>query len=155
MAKPSPVEGGLGPETPIAQAAPRTLAARLSDVSQYEERVVAGRDVDGVHDMRVATRRLRAAIALYGADTDLEEARVEVKRLGDALGDVRDLDVMGEWLKESREHVGQDAWPGIDRMLAGLDEARPDPDHGLRTTVERWKNDVALRMTEQFAAANG
>jgi CHAD domain-containing protein len=155
MAKPSPVEGGLFPETPVAQAAQRALASRLKDVRQYEDQVLTSRDVDAVHDMRVATRRMRAAIALFGMDTDLEEARVEVKRLGDALGDVRDLDVMQEWLKDARKQHGPAAEPGIDQLHGDFESQRADPEHAMRTAVERWRGDVAERLAAQFAAAGG
>jgi CHAD domain-containing protein len=155
MAKPSPVEGGLGPETPVAQAAQHALAARLRDVRQYEERVLAGRDVDGVHDMRVATRRMRAAISLFGLDTDLEEARVEVKRLGDALGGVRDLDVLGEWLKDARPSVGEEAHQGVDALVGDLEARRPDPEHAMATALEHWRGGTAERLAAQFAAAAG
>jgi len=155
MPKPSPVEGGLGPDLPVALAAQRALAARLRDVRQYEELVLAGRDVDGVHDMRVATRRLRAAISLFGQDTDLEEARLEVKRLGDALGGVRDLDVLQDWLKEAGEGLPVEARTGAEGLHAQLEGLRADPEDALRRALSRWRGDVAERLAAQFAKAAG
>ena len=56
-------------------------------------------DVDAIHDMRTATRRLRTAIKLYGdeaKDDDRSAVEDELKRAADRLGDVRDLDVLLE-----------------------------------------------------------
>jgi CHAD domain-containing protein len=51
---------------------------------------------DAIHDARVATRRLRAALAIaWGrrARSELSEAKRALRRTGRALGRVRDLDV--------------------------------------------------------------
>jgi len=48
-----------------------------------------------VHQMRVAARRLRAALRLLG----LRELDPEVKGLQDALGDIRDLQLQVDWLE--------------------------------------------------------
>jgi CHAD domain-containing protein len=65
---------------------------------------------EGVHKMRVATRRLRATMATfrpYLATSRWEEVRGELRWLGGLLGEVRDLDVLRE------------------RLLAQIDELDP------------------------------
>lgn len=59
--------------------------------------------VDAVHDARVATRRLRAALGIiepHGRHPHLDEARVLARRAARALGRVRDLDVGLELLAD-------------------------------------------------------
>jgi len=70
----------------------RILAARLRDLERAEAGLPAP---DPVHDMRVAARRLRAALRLLR----LREFDRAVKKLQDALGDVRDLQLQIAWLK--------------------------------------------------------
>jgi CHAD domain-containing protein len=54
-------------------------------------------DVDGVHDMRVATRRLRSTLSTFRRHLgDTEALRGELKWLADLLGAVRDRDVLGD-----------------------------------------------------------
>jgi CHAD domain-containing protein len=56
---------------------------------------------DAVHQMRVATRRLRSALATHRRDLDPEPAaalRAELKWLAGVLGEVRDTEVMRERL---------------------------------------------------------
>jgi CHAD domain-containing protein len=53
--------------------------------------------VEGVHQARVATRRLRSELKLLGGAFDSEwvtQVRVDLKWLGEALGQVRDADVL-------------------------------------------------------------
>jgi len=65
-----------------------------------------GEDPEDLHDMRVATRRLRAAISIFepALPVRLSRLREEIGWLGRALGNVRDLDVqldqLGEWTTE-------------------------------------------------------
>jgi CHAD domain-containing protein len=95
MAKARDIEG-LGPDTPYVEAAARTVAVRADELWEHSEGVLDTSDIERVHDMRVATRRLRAVLEIYEACFDRAEFRSvlrDVKRLADALGERRDPDV--------------------------------------------------------------
>ena len=81
-------------------------------------------DIERVHDMRVATRRLRAAIEVFRPCFPKGEGKAvlqEVKALADALGERRDRDV------------------AID-ALAGFAAAMPSPDRpGIGSLVDRFR----------------
>ena len=68
--------------------------------ADYERtRQPAGENIEGVHDMRVATRRMRSALRLFGPFFDREAIdpfRKDLRTIADALGTVRDLDVFKE-----------------------------------------------------------
>jgi len=81
---------------------PRLLADRLSELERYETAVP---DPDAVHQMRVAARRLRAALRVL----QLRGLDPSVKHLQDVLGEVRDLQLQVEWLR------GRDAVLGRER----------------------------------------
>lgn len=85
-------------------AAP-TIRARAAEViEKHREKMrrslgtaIDGRDPEGVHDMRVASRRLRAALAVFGPWLDKRAGRQAgrgLRRLTRALGTVRELDVL-------------------------------------------------------------
>ena len=61
-----------------------------------------GADPEVLHDMRVASRRLRAAFALFAEALPARapSLRRRLGRIGRALGEVRDLDVQAEQLGE-------------------------------------------------------
>lgn len=68
-----------------------------------------GEDVEELHDMRVASRRLRAAVALFAnaLPVEAERLRPELAWLGQTIGAVRDLDVqlvqLDEWVAAAPE----------------------------------------------------
>jgi len=156
VAKPSPIDN-LDADTPLDEAARRALAARLSDVRGWEEPVAYRRDADAVHDMRVATRRLRAAIALFDDGSPaVEEAEVEVRRLGDALGHVRDRDVQIEWLQGVLGgSVGAPERVGIEQLLEERRQELPAHEQALQQVLGRWRSEVAPRLEQAFAAVVG
>ena len=65
-------------------------------VLNYREAGVrSGEEIEYVHDMRVATRRMRAAFQVFGDYLEMDKMRPFLKgmrRTGRALGAVRDLD---------------------------------------------------------------
>ena len=80
----------------FAEAAARTVAVRAGELWEHSEGVLDTGDIERVHDMRVATRRLRAVFEIFAPCFPRAEHRAalrEVKALADALGARRDPDV--------------------------------------------------------------
>jgi CHAD domain-containing protein len=57
---------GLHAGMPFCAAAKPSIGQKLDDLFQYEAGTRAG-DVEALHDMRVASRRLRAAMDVFGS----------------------------------------------------------------------------------------
>ena len=67
------------------------------------DRAAAGFDADAVHDLRVALRRCRSlADGLIALDPDFswKEMKKAGKKLFQALGELRDMQVMAEWIEK-------------------------------------------------------
>jgi CHAD domain-containing protein len=98
----------LRPDMTFAEAAALTVATRVDELWEHSANVLDTSDIERVHDMRVATRRLRAVLEIFATafprDLHAEVLR-EVKALADALGERRDPDVQLEAL-EGVEGVG-------------------------------------------------
>ena len=65
--------------------------------------VVEGREVEGLHQMRVGFRRLRVAFTSFGdpfRNTELDRLKDRAKRMAENLGPARDLDVFTDELLE-------------------------------------------------------
>ena len=60
MAKAAPVP--VEPDTPFAEAAARSVGVRADELWQHSENVLYVEDIERVHDMSDATRRLRAVL---------------------------------------------------------------------------------------------
>jgi len=80
----------------FSRAAARVVKVRSKEVFAHSHGVLDLNDVERVHDMRVATRRLRAALEVFETCFPLKrhhKALKRVKALADALGERRDADV--------------------------------------------------------------
>ena len=85
-----------------------------------------GTDLEELHQMRVATRRLRAFLRAGNELVDPEwssRVRDELKWLGGVLGPVRDLDVLTEHLASEIETLGDDRAGGR-KLLRTLERNR-------------------------------
>jgi CHAD domain-containing protein len=74
------------------------LAGQVDTLLRHDPKVRL-REYDAVHRMRVAVRRIRSILKSYGAVLDRERTdplQPELKWLADALGEVRDLEVLRE-----------------------------------------------------------
>lgn len=143
-------ESGITPAGPASKLA-RTLGERLpgtapdrpgrgsragevitaylrTQVDQLRTADIAVRldEPTGVHDLRVAVRRLRSALRAFGKVIDRDATRplvTELKWLSDLLGDARDAEVLRGQLTDELRHTPADLVLGpvpaqIDRQLA-------------------------------------
>ena len=79
------------------------LQAQVDSLLAHDPGVRLGTDPEELHKMRVAVRRLRAILRATGPMFEresVESLREELAWLGNALGSVRDLDVMHEYLRQ-------------------------------------------------------
>jgi CHAD domain-containing protein len=121
------------------------FARRHADVVDGAARVKAGDDVEAVHDLRVAIRRLRTVLRAAGpllASDWTEPLREELDRLGPALGPLRDLDVLTAHLRRESEELDD-----ADRVaLAGAFRVLAEEHATARVAA------IAELETERFAA---
>jgi CHAD domain-containing protein len=96
MAKPTRVLG-LDRNTALTEAGPKLLAVRFGEVVRLTEWLSRHIEPTGLHEVRVAVRRFRVALALFPG-APLDDLSRRARRLHHALGVVRDLEVQIEWL---------------------------------------------------------
>jgi CHAD domain-containing protein len=92
---------GFDCEEVFADAAARVVAVRAAEVFEHADGVLDTEEIERLHDMRVATRRLRAALEVFEPcfpRKRFRKALKRVKKLADALGERRDADVELEFL---------------------------------------------------------
>ncbi len=102
------------------------IEVRAEEIFEHSRRVLDLGDIERVHDMRVATRRLRAAMEIFEPcfpQKRWRRALKRVKALADALGERRDRDVAIEFLEGFETEVrGEDR----DRLAALIDALREE-----------------------------
>src|SRR5262245_23677932 len=82
---------------PMSEAGRRILRFHFEAMLANEAGTLAGEDPEALHDMRVATRRQRAALRFVGPHLRrkaIRPVRDGLRSLGGVLGAVRDLDVL-------------------------------------------------------------
>ncbi len=134
---------GLHARLPFRDAAGATIRVRVEELFDAREDVLDTVDIERVHRMRVATRRLRAVMEIYAPcfeKATFKPVLRDVKALADALGARRDPDVQLEALEKLGAALPKTDLVGID-LLA--DEARAEQQTGNELLA------VALAETER------
>jgi hypothetical protein len=110
-----------------------------------------GEDIEALHDMRVAARRLRAAMSLFRAylPVRMESLRLELGWVAGALGQVRDLDVQIERMAEWRAGFDEERAHALDAVEAILAVRREHARARMLTVLNSRRYEM---MTERFSA---
>jgi inorganic triphosphatase YgiF len=124
----------------MAEAARKTLAFHFRRMLFHEPGTRLGKDIEALHDMRVATRRMRAAFGVFGDYLNLKALAPlpkGLRRTGRRLGTVRDLDVF---------------WEKARRYLDALPEGRRDELAPLR---EVWQAERGAAREKMLVYLDG
>ena len=134
----------------------RAIADSVVRLIEHDAAVRLGDDPEGVHQARVATRRLRSHLRTYRAMLErdwCDGLREELGWLGDELGAVRDLDVLEERFRRHGSALpGEDAG-GLERVVDRVRRRRGASRDALLASM-RGTRYVALLDALVEAAAN-
>ena len=115
------------------------LLTRFEELNGFRETALNWSDPEGVHAMRVASRRLRGALRdfmPYLRKRPLSSVLKQLKKLADALGDVRDQDVAILALEEMATHAPADYAPALKQFIDTKKEVRDRARIDLQTMLE-------------------
>ena len=121
MAKAGDIE--VDPFEPYALAAARIVRQRTDELFEHADTVLDTSDIELVHDMRVASRRLRAVLEIFEPcfpQGDFKTVLREVKALADALGERRDPDVHIDAMEELEKAFQVAHRPGLEALVERL-----------------------------------
>jgi exopolyphosphatase/pppGpp-phosphohydrolase len=111
------------PASTFAETGQRELRKRGKTFLEWIDPVLQNEDVEAVHKMRVASRRLRATLDGYESACvrkPFKSIYREVKQAADLLGTARDTDVMLQNLEQQQQEVPDDERPGIQWLISRL-----------------------------------
>jgi CHAD domain-containing protein len=125
---PEPTESiGMNCDDLLSEAGRKVMRYHFARMLSHEEGTRLGEDIEALHDMRVASRRLRAAFEVFQDAFEPGVLKPYLKGLrltGRALGNVRDLDVFMEKAQQYLDTIHEDRHEGLDLLLAGWREQR-------------------------------
>jgi inorganic triphosphatase YgiF len=147
---------GLHARMPFAQAAAATVAVRAEELFEQSENVLDMDDIERVHDMRVASRRLRAVMEIYAPcfpPGEFKPLLKEVKALADALGARRDPDVLLAQLAKLEDSLPKANAPGVDAFAAPIHAEQQQGNEVLAAALDQAEH-TDLRGRLQLLAAS-
>lgn len=133
---------GLDCAAPADQMIRLVLRTQLNAMCKLRERALDWSDPEGVHDMRVLSRRMRSAISDF--QSHLQKPRLPVRKIrtiARTLGTVRDEDVALAALEELRDRAPEEMVEGIDRLI----EERRGRQAAARAELMRAISTTAIR----------
>jgi CHAD domain-containing protein len=137
VAKARSIEG-LTTDVSYREAATRIVAVRAQELVDHAEGVLDLADIERLHDMRVATRRLRASLEVFEACFPAKAfgpALEEVEELADALGERRDRDVAIEAMESFEAELAAADRPGIESLVSTLRDEQAEANEALAPLV--------------------
>ena len=155
MAKATEITG-INFDGPPATAISIVLRSRLAEMCLLRKRALDFSDLEGVHDMRVASRRMRSALRdfrPYLRKGKLKTSSGAIRDLADALGAVRDHDVALMALDHLSAKAPADVTAGIESLMETLNAIRSEERQQLTAELS-YRGLVALRSSFAEALAS-
>lgn len=115
------------PGDSMAEAGRKVLLKEFIDMLEHEAGSKLGADIEDIHQMRVATRRLRSAFRIFEPYYKAKLVRpfiTHLKQTARALGAVRDFDVLIEDLQKVLEAGPEDAQTGLQTIIEHMQTKR-------------------------------
>ncbi len=139
-------------EMTVAQVAYAVLRRQFGVFLANEPGTRLGEDIEALHDMRVATRRLRAAMAAFRPflSPRMLAFRDEFGWIAAALGEVRDLDVQLDRMAEWRASFPPDRAHALDALEDVLHARRVAARKRMLLALDSRRYE---RLANRFAAA--
>jgi len=134
--------------------AAEVLQVRFDEVLILRDNALNSADIEGVHQMRVAIRRLRSALRDFSPlmkSQLLNRSRKELKRLADTLGNARDQDVALAALEKLRDRAKREK---IKQEIEKKLEKRRNVREATQHELEKILNESSLNgLKEDFSKA--
>jgi len=143
--------------TDDAGAAARAVVGFHLRALAHEEAAARTGDVEGVHQLRVATRRLRAALRLFDPLLPRPIAGKmpgELAWLGGAIGGVRDLDVLGVTVRRQAGRLPPNVRAALGPLAIAIHDARTAALEELVRTLDATRSRVLFDRLAAFGEAS-
>jgi CHAD domain-containing protein len=134
-----PTKVGLQADDLMAEVTRKIMHFQFQHMLFHESGTQLGQDIEELHDMRVATRRMRAALQIFGSYLDEKEwAPFDkgLRRTGRVLGEVRDLDVFWEKTKRYLDALPPERREDLAPLRAVWQTERDQAQEGLLAYLE-------------------
>jgi CHAD domain-containing protein len=146
----------LSCEQPYGHAAARVLAVRADELIEHSAGVLDTGEIEHLHDMRVASRRLRAAMEIFEPCFPRKQFRAalkEVKAVADALGERRDRDVSIAALEDFAAKLSAADRQGISVLVKSAREEQAVANRELAPFITEQRLEGLRKRLDRLAHA--
>ncbi len=134
----------------------QTLLKLVPTLESQIEGVVKGEDVEYVHKIRVASRRIRAALPLFKECLPSKKYRKwlkQIKRITQFFGEARDLDVQINFAQEYiKNNQTSSSYRSVESLLANLIDRRKSIQETVPAKIDELRSSRILINIERFCA---
>jgi exopolyphosphatase/pppGpp-phosphohydrolase len=133
----------------FTQSGTRLLLDRTHKMLEWRSDVLEHKDIEAVHKMRVASRRLRALLDAYETACDPKKFKKvyrQVKAIADILGDARDTDVMVANLQQQLAQAPEESQPAFQWLIERLSTYRQAHQQKLEAFLQAIDEDAFVRQ---------
>jgi CHAD domain-containing protein len=148
----------LSADVSYAEAAAAIVGVRAEELADHARGVLDTSDIERVHDMRVATRRLRAALEVFEPCFPRKahrQALRDVKRLADGLGERRDRDVAIAAMSSFNEQMPAPDRRGVVSLIGRLRDEQAEANVELAPLVDDGSLAALRESLSELVAAAG
>jgi CHAD domain-containing protein len=131
------------------------LRKQAKQLREQFEGVRIGEDLEFVHHARVASRRLRSGLKVFGEcfkPKQLGRWKKAIRRITAELGDARDKDVQIEYLRAALRTLSDaECFPGISRLLVHFEYYREEMQRYVVKAINNLRQGGELKSLEKAA----
>ncbi len=149
---------GIKPDDAMAEAGRKVMQFHFAHMLSHERGTRLGEDIEELHDMRVATRRMRAAFEVFGPFFRPKVIKAHLKGLrvaGRSLGRVRDLDVFIEKARSYLVTLPEAERPGLEPLMSTWQHDRAVERDKLETYLDSEKYQQFKLGFNEFVSTPG
>ena len=132
----------------------RTIQSYLDNIKKEKKGIKSSHNIEYVHRMRIASRRLRAAFTVFDdllGSSELKKWKKDIRALGRALGKARELDVQMQFLKILKTKF-KDASVGTDikKLLKILRCKKDKAQIRIISTLNKMKKKKTIKKIQKY-----
>jgi CHAD domain-containing protein len=143
-----------GDQSQIVSFAAKVITPNISDLQKAIQGFHKRNNIEDIHDLRVASRRIRVALNIFRQflpSKKNKEWERSICKLTKSFGNARDLDVQLNFLKTFYQKDGNPIHkPGGRRLILRLNQRRENSQHLLHQTLETLDKDRTLQKMANF-----
>lgn len=135
----------------------KILRTRFNEMYSYEKGTIEGTDIDYLHDMRVSSRRVQAAMKIFRdafPNRKFKNVYSRLRILIRALGEVRHYDVFIDMLNKFRKKLTEKDRKAFDLLVIRQNTIREQKRKVLLTTMKELEKSGFKEVFNRFITQN-